>query len=166
MSQDTPHTKRIGQHEYQVYMLPPLDAMDLLVDLSKVAGPTLGKLVDAVKGAFGEGGIESVMDIDTSDLSGDMISGAIAELVDRLDKRMLRELIGTLSNKTLMDGKRLNAVFDAHFAGHLGEMMRWIVFALEVQYRDFWSALADTMPVVTDRVVELRPSPSPNTSIG
>ncbi len=144
-------------------MLPPMDAMDMLVDLSKVAGPSLGTMIDAVKGAFGQGGLEGVLE---QELDGQMISQAITELVDRLDKQVLRSLTATLAARTLMDGQKLHVIFDAHFTGHLGDMMRWIVFALEVQYRDFWSALADTMPVVADRVVEMRPSASRSTSTG
>ena len=46
MSQKDEMSKRIGEHEYTVQMLPPLKSHDLLVSVTKMIGPSVGPLLD------------------------------------------------------------------------------------------------------------------------
>lgn len=142
MSQITGKTEKIGDHKYTVHMLSPMVALDLLMDLGSMVGPSLGALVDAVaKGKQGgKVGLEMLLD---ADLSADFFSRAAGELFAHVDKGKVHVVVETLRKISEIDGKPLDPVFEAHFTGRLGELMRWLAFALRVQYSDFWTALAD-----------------------
>lgn len=140
MSQIQPHTETIDGEEYTVYMLSPLVAMDLLVDLSKMLGPGLGPLADAMSGAVkGEGvNIGALLDME---IGGDVFSRAAESLFGNLDKGVVRTAIQTLAEVSQIGGAPLWKTFEVHFRGRLGTMSKWLAFALKVQYGDFFSAL-------------------------
>lgn len=162
MSQLTGTSETIDGHEYTVYMLPPMTALDMLVDIGKMLGPGLGSVVDAVSGNFAEGGIDAVME---QNLDGAFFSKAATALFQNLNKASVRDVVTTLAGATHVDGKKLKDIFDIHFRGKLGGLAKWLAFSLKAQYGDFWSALADTNLGQGGTLLPI-PSPSPKASTG
>lgn len=158
MSQMDSREKVIDGVTYTIYMLPPKVAMDLLVDVSKVVGPSLGALLDAAE-SKGNGG--SVLDLD---ITSPTISNALGALLERVDKKTLRSMIDQLVPVSMADGVKLEGAFDIHFRGRLGSMFKWLFFALQTQFGDFIDALVGA----TGQGAEMTaaPSPSPITSAG
>jgi len=149
MSQQEPVTKNIGPDTYQVLMLDPWTASDLLLDLSSIFGPSLSIVGSGLlksgdsKAAFqqlldGVGGAES------GDVLGENLEKAILSLLDRLSKEKQREIIGILSKVTSVQKEAawptLESVFTVHFQGRIKAMYQWMAFALQVQFKDFFSS--------------------------
>jgi hypothetical protein len=155
MPQSDSQTKEIGGYSYTVSMLDPLTASDLLIDISKVVGPSLG----AAAGAAGGDG----SDDDKPD--PEMLDRAISGLFQRIEKTELRRIINLLSTVTQVRiGDKtpfLETILAEHFRGQVGKMYEWLGFALKVQLGDFFSsvvpAIADAAPLIQALV-----SPSQN----
>lgn len=122
---------------YSVYMLPPKAAMDMLVDIGKVVGPSLGTILDA---ASEKGGITHLLDMS---VNSEFFSKAAGQLFERMDKAVLRSTIDQLVQVSMADGVKLDSIFEIHFRGKLGSMFQWLTFALKVQFGNFLSALGD-----------------------
>ena len=137
MSQMDGHKKEIDGVIYTVYMLPPKTAMDMLVDIGKVVGPSLGTIMDA---ASRNGGVSELLGMS---VTSEFFSKAAGELFQRMDKAVLRSVIGQLAQVSMADGVKLEDTFDIHFRGKLGSMVKWLAFALKVQFGNFFSALGD-----------------------
>lgn len=119
--------KTIGGRLYLVGMLPAFQGLDLLEQLSVIAGPALGAL--AKNGASGKVDFES---------------GAI-RLFSALGGGKLRTITAALLASTCVEmapGKepRVLDVFDVLYAGNLSEVFKVMAFALEVNFADFFGA--------------------------
>lgn len=127
---------------YRVSQLGARHALRLLTTLAKVLGPGLGKGLDSVLQAKGGGKLAELLEADTSKLQ---LGPAVEALVDRLDEPTVEAVVNQLADATVLvlgdKAPQLSAVFDAHFAGKLGQMFKWLAFALEVQFGDFFGAL-------------------------
>jgi hypothetical protein len=121
-------SKRIGRCEYQVTQLGFKAGRAAMVRLTKVLGPIFGRLLDGSDG---------------KSVSAQGVAGALYELSERLsedDLSYLCELFGDKTIAVMDDGRRPSLVpkfMEEHFAGHYGEMIKWLVFCLEVNYGDF-----------------------------
>jgi hypothetical protein len=164
MSQLDHKEKSIDGVNYRVRMLDPLTANDILVDLLKVVGPSLGAVAS---GAMKDkDGVEKLLDGLGEDAVGsESLERAIVSLVDRMQKPQLRDLINTLSGVTEVqvggNWPALPEIFAVHFRGKLWAMYRWLGFALWAQYgfsstaggatslRDLLSALRSRGPTPT-----------------
>ncbi len=151
MSQTDAKSRTIDGHTYKVMMLDPLVASDVLIDIGKVLAPALGaiggfalgdkdavaKLLDGEDGAEGEKESESRL--------SPAFERAVIGLVDRLDKAKLREIVDLLAKVSFLVGSegeaQLRTVFPVHFRGRLKTMYRWLAFALEVQFADFFETI-------------------------
>ena len=80
------------------------------------------------------------------------------------------EKFGSCSFVHLEDGKlpRLDKVFDDHFAGRTGAMVKWLVFAVEVNFADFLDGAKARLGKLSKLgfAPTSSPSMSPSTSIG
>lgn len=130
MSQKDAQEKDISGHHFKVFKLPPLDAQDLLVDISHALAPALGKAVSAYDTLKGE----NPLDLDVED---PRVAQAIASLVTGISKAKLRELVATLAKVTHCDGKPLGPQLDEVFRGDLPLMYQWLWFALTTNYSRF-----------------------------
>ena len=124
--------KMIGGRLYRVAQLPAFQALDLLEQLTVLAGPALGALV--------KNGMKGQVDFE---------SGAV-RLFSSLGGGKLRALAsGLLASTTveLSPGKspRMLDVFDVEYAGRLSEVFQVLAFALEVQFADFFDAAKDLL---------------------
>lgn len=165
MAQTDGTIKTVGEDTYQIRMLDPQSAADLLMDLMDVFAPALaniggdllrqkdtGQLLRQLKGALQQdeqapaedGGLDLLSEA-ASNLA-DGLEKAIDNLVQRLDKAKLRQTIAMMRTVTAVrkDGPKgeawpeLDRVFDAHFRGRPKAMFAWLYAALAVQFQDFF----------------------------
>ncbi len=136
MGQGTITTETIEDTTYGVYMLDPLVANDMLVDIIKTIGPSVG----AILGSLGEA--DSKDDALNTKISSESMQAAFVEFSTRVSKIQLRETMNVLARKTEVQvgdtAKMLDSVFADHFRGRIGLMYRWFYFALKVQFADFF----------------------------
>jgi len=144
-------------------MLDPLTAADVLADLgfilapvagsiggvlTKERGASLGSLLDGVKGEGEEGaGLGEGSSIDVA------FEKAVLGFFERFSKEKQREIIALMSKQTtvlMSDGKepQLPTIFSMHFRGRLKSMYRWLVFAMRVQFKDFFDGWGTDMSAV------------------
>jgi hypothetical protein len=135
MSQRDSEKLTIDDQVFEVFMLPPKQARSMLIEMTKIIGPTLGALADV------RGGLRGLLDLDLAGMSATRFQQLAMTLVDRLDPKLLDEHMRALADVTELDGVPLSKVFDLKFRGKLGTMFKWYGFALKVNYGDFFSAL-------------------------
>lgn len=153
MTQIDTHSTVIEGDTYEVYMLDPDTAMDLLVELAKVAGPAITGLV----GMATDKGLSSVLEADTSDPG---VADAVAGFFGKLDAALLRRLTSTLAKMTHVNGKPLSGIYAMHFRGRLGLLFQWLGFALKAQYSDFSKGLRALGASGGDMATTGSPSPN------
>lgn len=164
MAQHDGETLDIDGHTYTVFKLDPLVASDLLVDLGGILGPTIASLgLDAVakdtKAAL-SAALAGTGDSDNPllDKVGPGLERAVLAFFQRYSKAQQRELINTLMRVThIGTGEKsapLERVFSAHFRGRIGPMYQWLGFALQVQYKDFFSSLKSVIAGAVHNLVQ------------
>lgn len=146
MSQLDPHTKTIDGDTYKVLMLDPMVSADLLLDLSTIFGPSLSIMGSGLlKARNSKEALQQLMEGvgGTEDLVGMNLEKAISSLIERLSKEKQREIVGVLSGVTSVQKDdawpSLESIFSIHFRGRLKAMYKWLAFALQVQFKDFFS---------------------------
>ncbi len=128
--QSDSNTKTIGESSYEIFMLPATTGLDVFLDLARIVGPAIGVVFDGA----------DLKELDTiGDLafSGDVFEKAARQIFQAEEKETVKATIKILAAHTHVDGKKLGDTFEAHFQGKIGEMFKWLVFALEVNYSDF-----------------------------
>ncbi len=125
-------TTTIGNHEYTVEALGSKEARKLFFELLRVLGPTVGAGVAA--GA-------SFRDL-LSDASGVDLGAMLRELPSRLTEKELDNVLRLLGEQSTVDDRPLTLEVQEEVwaAGHLKEMLSFLRFALEFQFRDFLTA--------------------------
>lgn len=146
MSQLDSQTKTIGGHRFEVFKLPPFDAQDVLIDLSQILAPAIGKAASAFDAASS---VQSPLDLDVDD---PRIASGITALVQNITKPKMRELINTMAGVTHCDGTPLQKTMEITFRGDLPLMYQWLWFALEVNFGNFTGWLGDAIKGVTGMV--------------
>ena len=132
MSQLDAKKQMIDGVEYEVRMLSATRGTKLLVKLGRMLGPAFAEL------ARGEGGIDREID-------GALFAGTVSALFASADPDEVDAILKELAEVTLADGKGLRPIYDIHFALKIGRLMKWAAFALQVQYEDFFGALAGVL---------------------
>jgi hypothetical protein len=140
VSQTDIHKKQIGEHNYEVYMLPAMESHNLLMTALRIIGPSLGPVMDHFMG-------KSTKDILNTDLKASFFSDAIQLLFQNLDQQEVVKIINRFAEKTLVDGKKLKDQFDTHFMGKLDMMYQWFAFAIQVQWGNSLGALWSLTPM-------------------
>lgn len=113
-------TKQIGSHSYLVRQLPATQAQRLFVRLSKLVGPALAEVTNG--GAAG-------------------LKGAAMQLFSQLNEQDVEDITKQMAKMSEVDGRQLSACFDVHFTGLHSELWQWLMFALEVQFQDFFDVV-------------------------
>ncbi len=126
-----------------------MTASDLLLDLSAIFGPSLSIVGSGLlKSGDSKQALQQLLDgvggAESSDLLGENLEKAILSLIDRLSKEKQREVIGILAGVTSVQQEddawpSLESIFTVHFRGRLKAMYQWLAFALQVQFKDFFS---------------------------
>lgn len=118
--------KLINGRKYTVATLPGFQALDLLEELSVIAGPALGGLIR--NGASGE------VDFETAAVR--LFHGLGGGKLRALTKALLQGVTVELApNKAPM----VLDVFDVEYAGKLAEIFKVLAFAAEAQFADFFA---------------------------
>jgi hypothetical protein len=136
--------RTIDDITYRVRQLPVKEAENVLIDLLKLLGPSAAASVGEMDLS---GGLAAFGDKPLS--AGVLVSG-IRELADRLDKETYHRVCDTLAKVTdVQRGDKwpqLSGIADELWRGRIQHKWKWLKFALEVQYADFfggWAALVD-----------------------
>jgi hypothetical protein len=140
----------IGSHYYSVTELQASKARNLLVRIVKVAGPILSGLMedeDLINGAPKAEGDESPSLVQrVSAVDHKTLAKMLVTFSDRIKEEDLEYLCAVLGEVTEVGevGKPQNRITldleiqEIHFKGKLSHMFKWLGFALEVQYADFF----------------------------
>jgi hypothetical protein len=113
-------TKEIGASTYLVRQLPATQAQRLFVRLSKLVGPAIAELTTGGK---------------------DGLKGAAMHVLGGLEPSDVEDITKQMAKMSEVDNKPLDKIFDVHFTGKQAELWQWLLFALEVQYKDFFDVL-------------------------
>lgn len=137
-------TRLIGNTRYQVTQLPSSHARKLLVRLVRMAGPIVASLLeDKTLIDTNAPIVERVSKLDSKTLA--TMLRDFSTRVSEADLEYLCETLGGCTQIESLDGKLSPLDLEAqelHFrGGRLSELFRWLAFALEVQYSDFFSGL-------------------------
>lgn len=149
MSQLKSETKTIGSNKFEVFMLSPLDAQDVLIDIGHILAPAIGKAAQAI----GKADVTSPLDLDIDD---PRISAGVAALLQGITKAKMRELIATMAGVSRCDGVPLDQTMEIVFRGNLALMYQWLWFALEVNFKNFTNWLGAGIKGVSGLAVVAR----------
>lgn len=135
----------IDGSKYEMQMLGGHSSWRLLLRITKILGPSLGKIFDLVIQAVkAKGETLKARDILTMlmgmDLSSSFVNEITEALVDRMDEKEIEHVIGVLSSVCAVSGKVMDSIhFDSHFRGRPWSMMKWLGWAIQAQYSGFGS---------------------------
>lgn len=113
-------SKVIGDFEYEVTQMGAVQGRKVFARLAKTIGPLLAASAGAKP--------------DLEKIFGDMLGNIEPELVD-----FVCDSFAPFTTVTMQDGKkpRLSDIFDMHFAGNYQDMVNWIMFAMQVNFKTF-----------------------------
>lgn len=126
--EDKKQTRTIGDHEYEVSPLPAGVARKVFIRLFKALGPSLASATRAGKNET------------------EIAAGVLETLPNDLDEEsfdFIAKSFGQYS-KVNIDGawkQLIPIVQDEHFAGSYGEMMKWLLFCVEVSFGNFFPGI-------------------------
>ncbi len=126
--------KKIGKNTYLVSQFGAKTGRRVLFRLTKMLGPTIAGLIRG--GGFSQGGIAGAL-------------RAFAESGSDEDIDYLCDSFAAVTKvKTpLANGHEieldLGKQFDDHFRGHYGEMIAWLMFAIEYNFESFLSEMTN-----------------------
>lgn len=141
--------KEIDGHKFEVLKLDPMVSLRMMRRVLAVLGPSIGSMV-----ATGEAKklLDSKVDI----------GRALGEFFDRVDDKLLEDLVSTFGAVSFYDGQRVADKVSAIFRGKLPMMLEWIAFCLVSEYGDAWgkaqSAIARAFGAMAQRLESAFPS--------
>lgn len=154
----------IDGHKYEMQMLPGTTSWKLMLKITKMLGPGLGKLLDTIlstlrgkKQLTGKDVMQALM---AMELSQSFISEIVEALVDRVEEAEVEIIIGTLAGVCSANGMILAQAghFDSHFTGRPWAIMKWLGWALQAQY----SGSSRGLPNVASQVAPSTSAPAAN----
>ena len=133
MPQD-PQTKEIDDLEFTIVPLDPFKANRLLLDLGEALGFAGGELKfgNIQKGVL------------NANVDGGSVARSIGELCHRIPRERFEKMVKDIGVLTTVKGHGLldkQAKIDELFRGRLWTLYKWIAFALEVNYQDFFDGI-------------------------
>lgn len=127
-------------------------SLETLLDIGQIVGKPLGAAIAGLSGQDGDVK-QRLMD---RELDLKVIELVMEAITGRLDKKTIMPMIKRMtSEKVLCEGKKIN--FNIHYQDDLMHMFNVLKAALEVQYGNFFVALAGVLglkvkPKVTNQV--------------
>ena len=139
-----PATITVDTVEYQLSLLPSSKALDIFIDIIKVAGPTIGPVI----GSFLSGGKKGMLEVDVSEIK---LEDAIKGFTDSLSKDTLKSIMKMFAEHTIVVGSGpLNKLYEMHFAQQgVMHQMQWFGECLKFHYSDFWDVLLSMLARLT-----------------
>ena len=134
-------SRQIGAYTYEVTQMPGRQAFRVFTRLTKMIGPALAELL-------GKGGGDMKQLLDTN--VGTLVP-ALTVFCDSLSEQEVDALIDTFSEHTKVKGPNISKaapmseMFDVVFAGQPGNIIAWLAFSIEVNYRDFLGGLQQSV---------------------
>ena len=119
--------KDIDDLHYTITMLPASEGLAIFTRLIKLVGKPFAALSNS-------GGLDA-------EVSAKLLGLALEALAENLDEEVVQKTIKDLMKSAIVNGQQASKIFDVHFAGRMGHMMKVLVFILEVQYKDFLDGL-------------------------
>src|SRR5688572_14545525 len=133
--------KGIGNHTFRVRMLDPETSEDLFLDLVKQVGPSVAAFLSEAKD------LSNVQQLLEQSLGSPALLALVRELVDRLDKPTYHRMVRVLSEVSQIrvgdKWPQLTEVQAEIFRGRIPLRLKWLWFALGVQYGGFFDDLPD-----------------------
>lgn len=135
-------SKTIGNHTYTVRQLGASEGRKMLVRLVKILGPVLATLLSS---APDKSKAPPKLGWSLGSTKVEDLGKALEVLATRAQEADLEYLCSTLGMATtvgLGGGKEIPLTLEAqelHFAGAYGDMFKWLAFALEHNYSDFFA---------------------------
>lgn len=152
-------SKEIGGCTYSMYMLPPMQSDELLMDVVQMVLPAVGPILD---GIFSAKGSEEDSNIMQKELPAGIFAAAAKELSVGMNKKVRHAMIAAFKARTEVDGKPLSSIFDVHFMGKLEVMYQWLLWGMQVQWGKSLSVLVSEMISKGAGLVPKTGSPSPS----
>lgn len=121
------------QHTWTVSPFLAREALGILSQIVGLAGPALAQAATAIKGG------ETVL---SGEIDTDQLSSAIRMLATSLDENTFDKLVTRLLKDTKKGAAPANDIFDLEFSQDLTRLFKILAFVIEVNYSDFWSAVA------------------------
>lgn len=127
------HHKVIDGFDYKVTEMPALKAFHTFVDLTKIVGESYAHLAAKAE--------EST----PQEVVGECVRLLIKNLDHAKSESILKEMAGVTMFCAAGESNHmpLSQHLNMHFAGKMGRMVKWLHFALEVQYGNLLEALSD-----------------------
>ncbi len=161
---------------YEVRHLPPDDALRTFIDIGKMGG---GGLIAAIA-RWDE--LAEPSEVDPGEPAADaavhgsameVIAKALGEIIAAADPVIYLRIIESLMRAVSADGKPMllngHPVWKVHFQGKLGTLRKVVLFAMKVNFADFFGGGATTLTSAIGRWGRGKgsaPSPSPAVSPG
>lgn len=154
-------TRVIGDYTYRVTQLTTTAGQEVLVRLTKMAGPSGASFIEGLAGA-------ATIDIEAALASG--LAEAVREASLRLSAEDLKFVTTAMSKVTevLIEDRapQLSVLYEQHFAGRYDEWVAWLAFALEVNFKSFFAGSGGLLGKLGRILSKLGlASTSPNTSL-
>lgn len=136
-------TKSIDGHKYEVGHWDIDKQLGVMTRLIKLLGEPLARtLMGAVseankseKNAGKKVGMKDLLDMDLSK----HLNEAVSALIMRLNEDEVKQLLRDVTTDLLCDNKPV--VYDTHFMGRIGHLLKVAVFCIRHQYSDFLDVL-------------------------
>lgn len=134
--------KTIEGKSYQVLACSAMDGINLGVRIAKILGPTMATWAKNAK----------------ADVASDVFGQALAGLFNRLEETGAVDLVQTILNLVMCNGKPIGQTWNVEYAGKLAELVQIVMFAGQAQFQNFAPALG-AMGLTTTQ-----PAPTPPTT--
>ena len=123
---------------FSVTQLPAMRSVLMLNRLNRLFGPAfLRSLAGANIGSVLSGGGAAAL----KELLIEGLADSLQALTERLSDKELEDLTRTLLETATVEGRMLMPEFDLTMQGRVGTVFKLIAFAVEVNYRGFFSGL-------------------------
>ncbi len=119
--------RKLGDHVYVVSQFGALQGRAVLFRLTKMLGPALAGIL---KDGLSEAGFGAA-------LSGWAASANVEDFTWLCDQFAEVSQVKQPTSSGLPIVLPLGKVFDDHFVGHYSEMLKWLAFAIMVNFADF-----------------------------
>lgn len=140
---------------YAITHQNPTKAFDLGIQLTKVLGEPVAAMAMAA---------------DDPEAAAQAVPFAIRSLLSNIKPGesigLIKAVLSSVERQG--DGKALltGSVFDSHFQGRLGHMMKVFQAAVEFQFEDFFNAIGDAIASAMEKALSKKASQSQSTSAG
>ena len=155
-------TYRVRQHGYR-------EGRALLPIVLRCIGPTLGTLLEGLGSGGKSGGLEANLDLSAalSEFSASLNEEDLAHITDKLAERSW--IVGGREHRLAHDtngDSPLSSVQEEHWPSRYSDWLKWLAFALEVNFSSFLGGKASVVDTLSAMSKGVSASKSPSTSTG